>query len=113
MYYLKYTYYLLLTPDREHEQIFERIPIVGCRRAERFKNILVRAKTAPLEKKKGSCRSCGCTRCDICKHVVTTEAFRYFSTQREYCIKAYNLNCCSSNIVYLLSCKTCSKQIHR
>ena len=49
--------YLLLTPDREHGKIFERIPIVGFRRAKRLKGILVRAKVAPLEKKKGCIRS--------------------------------------------------------
>ena len=67
-------------------------------------------KVAPLEKKKGCCRPCGGTRCEICKHVVTTETFRSFSTQREYCIKPDNLNCRSSNVVYLFSCKACSKQ---
>ena len=70
----------------------------------------MRAKVAPLEKKKGCCRPCGGTRCEICKHVVTTETFRSFSTQREYCIKPDNLNCRSNNVVYLFSCKTCSKQ---
>ena len=102
--------HLLLTPDREHEKVFAHVPIIGFRRAKSLKDILVRAKVAPLEKKKGCCRPCGGTRCEICKHVVTTEAFRSFSTQREYCIKSNNLNCRSSNIVYLFSCKTCSKQ---
>ena len=100
--------HLLLTLDREHGKVFERIPIVGFRRA--LKDILVRAKAALLEKKKGSCRSHGCTRCEICKHVISTETFRSFSTQREYCIKADNLNCRFNNVVYLFSCKTCSKQ---
>ena len=49
--------HLLLTPDREHGKVFERIPIVGFRRAKRLKGILVRAKVAPLEKKKGCIRS--------------------------------------------------------
>ena len=54
----------------------------------------MRAKLAPLEKKKGSCRSYGGkgTRCKICKTFVTTEKVRTFSTQREYCIKPDNLN---------------------
>ena len=56
-----------------------RIPIVGFRRAKSLKDILVRAKVAPLEKKKDSCRSCGGSMCEICKHVVTTEIFRSFS----------------------------------
>ena len=87
---------LLLTPEREHGKVFENIPIVGFRRAKSLKDILERAKVAPIEKKKGSCRSCGGTRCDICKHVVTTETFRSFSTKREYCIKPNNLNCHSN-----------------
>ena len=51
----------------------------------------MRAKVVPLVKKKGCCRSCGGTTCEICKHVVTTETFRSFSTQREYCIRPDNL----------------------
>ena len=92
------------------ERFFERIPIVGFRRAKSLKDILVRAKVAPLEKKKGSCRSCGGTRCEICKHVVTTETFRSVSVEKDYCIKPDNLNCCSNNVVYLFSYKKCSKQ---
>ena len=102
--------HLLLTPDREHGIIFERILIIGFRRARSLKDILVRAKVAPQEKKKGYFRSCGGTRCEICRYVVTTETFRYFSTQREYCIKPDNLSCRYNNVVYLFSCKTCSKQ---
>ena len=102
--------HLLLTPDREHGKVFEKVPIVGLRRAKSLNDILVRATVAPLEKKKECCRSSGGTRCKICKHAVTTETFRTFSTQREYCIKPNNLNYCSSNVVYLFSCKACSKQ---
>ena len=102
--------HLLLTPDREHGKVFEKVPIIGLRRAKSLKDILVRAKVAPLEKKKGCCRSCGGTICEICKHIVTTEIFRSFSTQRQYCIKPDNLNCRSSNVVYLFSWKPCSKQ---
>ena len=102
--------HLLLTPNREHWKVFEGIPLAGFRRAKSLKYILVRAKVEPLEKEKGSGRWCGGTRCKICKHVVTTETFRSFSTQREYWIKPDNLNCCSHNFVYLFSCKTCSKQ---
>ena len=80
------------------------------RRGKNLKDILLRAKVAPIEKKKGSCRSYGGTRCEICKHVVTTETFRSFSTKKEYCIKPNNFNCRSNNVLYLFSCKACSKQ---
>ena len=101
--------HLLLTPDREHGKAFEKVPIIGFRIAKSLEDILARAKVAPLEKKKGCCRACGGTRCEICKHVVATETFRSFSTQREYCIKSNNWNCRSSN-VYFFSCKAYSKQ---
>ena len=104
-----YEIHFLLIPDKKHGKVFEKIPIIGFRRAKCLKGILVGAKVAPLEEKKGCCRSYGGTRCKICKHVVTTETFRSFSTQREYCTKPDNLNCCSSNVVYLFSCKECSK----
>ena len=55
--------HLLLTPDREHGKVFEKVPIIGFRRAKSLKDILVRAKVAPHQKKKGGCRSCGGTRC--------------------------------------------------
>ena len=97
--------HLLLTPDREHGKVFENIPIAEFRRAKSLKDTLVRAKVAPIEKKKGPCRSCGGARCEICKHVVTTETFRYSSTKREYCIKSNNLNCRSNNVVIFFHAK--------
>ena len=105
--------HLLLTPDREHGKVFEKVPIVGFRRAKSLNDILVRAKVAPLEKRKGCCRSCRGTRCEICKHAVITETFRSFSTQREYCIKPNNLNYCFSNVVYLFFMQSMLKTIHR
>ena len=46
--------HLLLTRDREHGRVFKRIPTVCFRRAKRLKDVLLRVKVAPLEKKKGS-----------------------------------------------------------
>ena len=89
---------LLLTPEREHGKVFERIHIVRFRRAKVLKDILMRAKVALLEKKKGSYRSCEVLGAKY-KHGVTTETFRSFSTQREYCIKPDSLNCYSNYVV--------------
>ena len=44
--------HLLLTPDREHGNVFEKNPITGFRRAKSLKNILEKAKVTPLEKRK-------------------------------------------------------------
>lgn len=73
MYYLKYIY-------REHGKVFQRIPIVEFRRAKSLRDILVRAKEGPLEKKTESCRSSTVTVSEICKNVLTIETFRSFST---------------------------------
>ena len=54
-----------------------------------MKDILVRAKVAPLEKKNSCCKSCGDTGCEIYKHALTTESFKFFSNQRKYCIKLF------------------------
>ena len=86
--------HLLLTPGREHRKVFEKIPIIGPRRAISLEDILVTAKITPLEKKKRYCRPCTrCkgTRCEICRHIVTTELFRSFSTQI-YCFKNIELS---------------------
>ena len=79
---------LLLTPGREHGKIFEKAATSGFRRAKSLKGILVRAKVAPPKKKKDCVRSCRGTRCEIYKHVMITEVFRFFNTQRKYCIKS-------------------------
>ena len=102
--------HLLLALDREHGKVFEKILIIWFRRAKSFKYTLVKVKVAPLQKKKRCCRSCGGTRCEICKHVTTAKTFTSFSTKRQCCIKLDNLNCCPSNVVHLFSCKTCLKQ---
>ena len=89
--------HLVLTASREHGKVFQKVPTMRFKRAKRLKDILVtRAKLAPLEKKKGCCRSCEGTTCEICKHV-TTKTFRSFSTQGEYCIiKTNSMNCHSA-----------------
>ena len=99
---------ILLTPDRKHGTIFEKILIIWFERAISLKQILMTAKVAPLEKTRGYFRLCGDTRCDICKHVATTKTFRFFSTNGEHCIKPDNLN--RRNVEYLFLCKACSKQ---
>ena len=105
--------HLQLIPDRERRKVFERVPLTGFRRAKSLKDIIVRAKKAPLEEKEGCCRSCGGTRCEICKHIVTTETFRSFSTQRKCCIRPDNWNCRFNKVVYIFLCKPCSKTMHR
>ena len=44
--------HLLLTPDLEHQQVFYKVRIIGFGRAKNLKDILVRAKVAPVLKKR-------------------------------------------------------------
>ena len=41
---------------------------------------------------------------------MSTETFRSFITQREYCVKPDNLKCRSNNVVHSFLCKICPKQ---
>ena len=102
--------HLLLTPDKEHNKVFEKVPIIGFRRAKSLKDILVRAKVPSLEKKGGFCRPCGGSRCEICKRIVSTNTFQSTTTKRSYLVRPENLNCSSKNVIYLFTCKTCQKQ---
>lgn len=43
---------LLLTPDKERGDVFEKIRIIGFRTAKSLKEIFVRAKVQPLEKER-------------------------------------------------------------
>ena len=102
--------HLLLTPDQEHQKVFHKVPIIGFRRAKSLKDILVRAKVPPPQNNKGFCGPCKKPRCEICKHMVNTNSFKSTTTQRTYFIRPENLKCSSENVVYLFTCKTCSKQ---
>ena len=96
--------HLLLTPDQEHQQVFHKVSIIGFRRGKSLKDILVKAKVSPVLKNEGFSELCKKSRCKICEHIVSTD------TQRTYFIRPPDLKCSSENVVYLFTCKTCSKQ---
>ena len=43
---------VLLTQDKERGEVFEKVHIIGLRRAKTLKDILVRAKVKALEEKR-------------------------------------------------------------
>ena len=102
--------HLLLTPDKEHQRVFDKVPMIGFRRGKSLKDMLVRAKVPPLQKQRGFCGPCDKTRCRLCDIIVKTDSFKSFSSNKTYKIQPENLNCDSKNVVYLISCKTCQKQ---
>ena len=102
--------HLLLTPDRGHKKVFENVPIIGFRKRQSLKDVLVRAKIPPLKTEEGFCGPCNKPWCEICKHITKTHQFESLSTKRIYSIRPRNLNCGSKNVVHLFTCKACHKQ---
>ena len=96
--------HLFLTPDNEYNKVFRDVFIIAFRRAKSLKDILVRVKITQI-KNKGWCGPCKGPRCKIWKHIVPTMNFTSFTTKRTY------LNRRSKNVVYLISCKNCHKNI--
>ena len=102
--------HLLLTPDQEHQQVSHKVPIIGFGRAKSLKDILVRAEVPPVLKNERFCGPCKKSRCEICQHIVRTNSFKSTTMQRTYFIRPPDLKCSSENVVYLFTCKTCSKR---
>ena len=100
---------VILAFDKEHAKVFKDIPIVGFRRGKSLKDMLVRAKVPPLIRENGNSESCLGKRCRICPFIENSTQFASMDGTI-YEIRQPNLNCNSSNIVYLLSCKTCGIQ---
>ena len=42
--------HLLLTPEKVHQKVFHKVPVIGFRRAKSSKDILVKAKVPPVQK---------------------------------------------------------------
>ena len=86
--------------------------MLAFRKPKSLKDYLVRAKVQKQRIKAEGSRSCGSSVCQISKD----ESFLKFGnkftsnvTGKTYDIH-YNLDCNSSNVVYLISCKSCGKQ---
>ena len=96
---------LLLTPNAQHRNVFPEVPIVGFKRGERFKDLLVREKV-PVEKKTDG-KSCGCQGkpCEVCTFLEEKSTFTNKEGSDTYKIReGLHLCCNSENIVYLIPC---------
>ena len=102
--------HILLTPDLEHRNVFDQVPIVGFKKGRSLKDILVRAKLPNVEKSEGGCGPCGSEKCRVCNVIKTTDHFSD-ADGRSYQIRSNTrLNCNSKLIVYLVQCKKCNIQ---
>ena len=101
--------HVILAFDKEHQSVFNEIPIVGFRKGKSLKDMLVRAKVPPKNNIKSGSGGCLGKRCGVCPYIKTTSEFMDKKGVR-YEIRTTHLNCNSKNVVYLLSCKVCKTQ---
>ena len=104
--------HLISTPG--WKQIFpDKSIITAYRRPKNLKDILAPSKFDKqhvlAENQRPGCFKCK-RKCDLCNNFLKeTDCFRSFSTGRSYKIKQ-EINCGTTNIVYLISCKKCNVQ---
>ena len=102
--------HVILQCDVEHRKVFPDVPMVSYRRAKSLGDSLVRAKV-PKQKISIGCRGCnGRSDCQVCGLVVCDTHFSSNNTGRKFEIRGGPYHCNSSNVVYLLECKTCGIQ---
>ena len=105
--------HLLLTPDAEHRRVFPDTPIVGFRKGKSLKDLLVRAKV-PNTQTKGKSGKCNSKKsrgkkCGVCAFIENQSEFTDSKETQFYAIKSI-LDCNSSYVIYLNTCKTCKLQ---
>ena len=102
---------MLRLPEKCGKAIRE-IPMLAFRKPKCLTDYLVRAKVEKQMIKAEGSRSCGSSVCQICKNDNFLKFGNKFTsnvTGKTYDIHC-NLDCNSSNVVYLISCKSCDKQ---
>ena len=104
---------ILLTPNGEHQKVFDSVPVVGFKRGKSLKDLLVRSKLPKIdqgETPSGSCGHCHYRACKICANLPETTTFTG-NNGKTYNIAGENkITCRSHNTVYLITCGTCGKQ---
>ena len=65
---------ILLAPDKEHKKVFSGAPIVEFQNSKSLKDYLVRAVLAKMDNA-GDSEPCGKGTCQVCDHIITTNAF--------------------------------------
>ena len=106
----------ILSINPEIATLFQEKPILAYRRNRNLQNILCKHKlenNKPISKRKrkiGKCRPClGRQNNKCCKQMVTTDHFTNRKTGKVFNI-FHNLNCKSSNVIYLIECILCNNK---
>ena len=101
----------ILESSERCKNAIKSVPFVAFRKPKSLGDYLVRAKVDNHVSKNlllGSVK-CSSRRCEVCKYMGESSHFKSSQDDRRYSIN-YNLNCNSSNVVYLMTCKKCAMQ---
>ena len=102
----------ILESSERCKNAIKSVPFVAFRKPKSLRDYLVRAKVdsrSPRNSLLGTVK-CSTRRCEVCNYVDENSYFKSSQDDRRYSIN-YNLNCNSSNVVYLITCKKCSLQM--
>ena len=102
----------LLHCSEKCRKAIKDVPFMAFRRPKSLEDYLVHAKLRPSTRQERSSMGtvvCGNRRCQVCKYLEPGERFTSYRTGKSYTIN-YELECNSSNAVYLMSCKVCHGQ---
>ena len=95
--------HILLTPNKEHRKVFgDKPPMIGWKKPKSLKDHLVSART--------KCKPSSDNKCEICPFIEETKTFQNKDKSETFDIRKGILNCIANLIVYLIECKSCSKQ---
>ena len=103
--------HIILTHNEEHKKVFKDIPMIGWRKPKSLKDHLVKAKLTEQKVLSSKCAPCNKSkRCQVCQFLTECTTFSDRGKNVSFEIRNGNFNCDSSNVVYLIECKTCSMQ---
>ena len=103
--------HILLTPNKEHRKVFgDKPPMIGWRKPKSLKDHLASAKVKCEPSSDNKSAPCCRSRCQICPFIEETKTFQNKDKSETFDIKKGILNCSSNLVVYLIECKSCSKQ---
>ena len=101
--------HIFLTPDKEHNKVFQDIPAAGFRNGKKsLKYHLVRVKLLNVEIT-GRSKSCGEGNCQVCDFICDTDTFSTKACGETIKIQSGVINCNSQKVVYPLKCRICGE----
>ena len=100
----------LLHNSPQMKRIFPEPPLVAFRRPSNLRDLLVHASTKPSASNDNPPGIYTCNRkCIVCSFIEVNKKFTSTATGESFPITS-NLTCKSSWLIYLITCKRCSKQ---